>query len=212
MGIPLICLVDDFSALMPRLLASKAMAAFSRFCETVGITLKAGKSEVGTRVAFLGIQGWFPTAGNRYALHIPLPGGKRKARAALLADYIARRSISHQELAKLIDRLSFSQTLLFGEFARTQLRPLYQKLRRGVYNARLSVAETAVCGWWERVARSFSPRTCALRQHFYDLIVYTDAVPSPPSIVCITFQWWDWEITAGTTAVLVGTDSLAVSL
>ena len=75
-----------FSALVPRLLANKGMEVFPRFCEIVGITLKAGKSEVGVRVTFMGIQGWFPTAENRYALHISIPGRKREAWAALLAD------------------------------------------------------------------------------------------------------------------------------
>ena len=113
-------------------------------------------------VAFLGLQGWCPTAENRNTLHISLPSEKMKARAALLADYIARSSIAAQELGKLMGRLSFPQTRLFGEFARTQLRPLYQKLHRRVYNARLSVAETAVRGWWERASRS-PPRGYAPR-------------------------------------------------
>ena len=65
-------------------------------------------------IAFLGLHGWFPTAENRYALIISLPEEKRKARAALLADYTDRRSISHHELGKLIDRLSFPRHSFSG--------------------------------------------------------------------------------------------------
>ena len=178
-GIPLICFFGDFAALIPRMLARKAMAVFSRFCDLLGITLKTGKSEVGTRVAFLGLQGWFPSAENKYTLHISLPGDKRKACESLLADYIHRRSISHQELEKLIGRLSFSHTLLFGRFARTQIRPLYQQLRRRVYNARLSAPEEIAFRWWERAIRPFTPRTCVPCSHLCDWIVYTDAATTP---------------------------------
>ena len=187
LGIPLICFFDDFAALVPRLLSNKALAVFSRFCEIMGITLKPGKSEVGPKITFLGLLGWFPTAENNYTLHISLPEEKRQAWSALLADFISKRSLSHQELEKLIGRLSFSQTLLFGKFARTQLRPLYQKLHRRVYNARLTASELAVFQWWERVIRSFSPRICTPCKEFCDWIVYTDAATSPPRLCALRF-------------------------
>ena len=98
LGIPPICFFDDFAAMIHRMHSQKAMTALSRFCELLGVTLKTGKSEVGTRVAFLGLHGWFPTAENTYTLHISLLGDKRKGCASLLAEYITRRSISHQEL------------------------------------------------------------------------------------------------------------------
>ena len=139
------------------MLDPKALQVFSPFCSILGIQLKGKKSEVGWRIAFLGRRGWFPPKENGYTLHISLPGEKRASREALLADFIARRSISTHELEKLIGRLSFSQPLLFGKFARTQLRPMYQKLYRRVYNARLTTAELAAVRWWGRVIRPFPP-------------------------------------------------------
>ena len=78
LGIPLICFFDDFAALVPRLLSNKAMAVFSRFCEIMGITLKPGKSEVGAKITFIGLLGWFPSAENGCALHISLSPGREK--------------------------------------------------------------------------------------------------------------------------------------
>ena len=60
---------------------------------------------------------------------------------SLLGDYIRRISIYLHELTNLIGRMSVSQTLLVGKFARTQMRPHYQKLYRVVYYARLSARE-----------------------------------------------------------------------
>ena len=84
--------------------------------------------------------------------------------------------------------MSFSQTLLFGKFARTQLRPLYQILHRRVYNARLSAAESAVFSWWERAIRSLTPRVCRPCSHSCDWIVYTDSATSPPHICALCFH------------------------
>ena len=146
-GGPLICFFDDFADLVPRPLGAKSLAAFASFCDSVGIRLKPGKSDAVSLITFLGLRGWFPGHANDFVLHISLPDEKRADWAALLGDFIRKRSINHQELEKLIDRLSFPHTLFFGEFARTQLRPLYQKLNRRVYNARLAALETAVFSW-----------------------------------------------------------------
>ena len=159
-GIPLLCFFDDFAALVPQILRTKALQAFATFCSLLGIRLKEGKSEVGPRVTFLCLSFWFPGRRNNYTVHISLPAGKRGARAALLRDYVRKGCIAHQKLGEIIGRLSFSQTLMFGKFARTQIRPLYQKLYGRVYNARLSAAELGVFGWRGRVISSFSPRIC----------------------------------------------------
>ena len=123
-GIPPICFFDDFAALIPKLLGNKELQVFTTFCSLLGIRLMEGKSEVGPRIAFLCLSGWFPGRYNGHTLHISLPDEKRTAWAALLRDYTCKGSTAHQELEKLIGRLSFPQTLLFGKFARTQLRPL----------------------------------------------------------------------------------------
>ena len=122
-GIPPICFFGDFAALTHRLLATKGMSVISRFCSLIGAKLKGDKSDVGPDVAFLGLLSSFPSKGNGSVLSISLPGGKRKARSTLIRPYFTQNRLSYQELEKLIGRLSFSQTLLFGEFARTQPRP-----------------------------------------------------------------------------------------
>lgn len=59
-GIPSVCFFDDFAALVPRRLATKARAVFSRLCELLGVRLQPGKSDVGPDIAFLGLLGSFP--------------------------------------------------------------------------------------------------------------------------------------------------------
>ena len=151
---------DDFAALLPRLLSPKGLALFARFCELLGIRLKSAKSELGPAVTFLGLPGTYPAKETDFVLRICLPGDKKKAWSALILSYMAHNRISYQELEKLIDRLTFSKTLLFGKFARTQLRPLYQKQYRRVYNATLSAEERAVFTWWHETIISFPPRVC----------------------------------------------------
>ena len=155
-GIPPICFFDDFAALLPRLLARKGLAAFTAICELLGIKLKSAKSELGPEVTFLGLQGTYPAEKTDFVLQICLPAEKKKAWSALILSYLSQGRISYQELEKLIGRLSFSQTLLFGKFARTQLRPLYQKLYRRVYNATLSAEERDVFSRWYETIIAFS--------------------------------------------------------
>lgn len=187
-GIPLICFFDDFAALLPAQLAGKGLAVFTRFCELLGIRLKRAKSEVGPVITFLGLQGTFPSKSNGSSLSICLPIPKKKAWAALIASYLAQNRLSYQELEKLIGRLSFSQTMLFGKFARTQLRPLYQKQHRRIYNAALSTAERAVLLWWHDIIIAFSPRICRPLSTKFDWLIYTDAASNPPNICALLFD------------------------
>ena len=52
-----------------------------------------------------------------FALRIRLPDAK-KACAALILPYLALRIIPYRVMGKLIGRMSLSQTLLIGKFAR----------------------------------------------------------------------------------------------
>ena len=69
---------DDFAALLPRLLAPKALAVFTRFCELLGIRLKSAKSELGPAVTFLGLLGTYPDKEKGFVLQICLPGEQKK--------------------------------------------------------------------------------------------------------------------------------------
>ena len=77
-GIPLICFFDDFAALIHRLLGSNALQVSTSFRSLLGIRLKPGKSEVGSRGTCLGLSGWFTGSDNEHTLHISLPNEKRE--------------------------------------------------------------------------------------------------------------------------------------
>lgn len=109
-----VLLSGDFSALAHKLLGRKALAGFNIFGSSEGVSLNAAKSEVVHMATFMGLRGCLPCAENRYALHISPRLKNRTARAVLLGDFVAKWIISHQDLEKLIGRLSFSQPLLFG--------------------------------------------------------------------------------------------------
>ena len=160
-GIPLICFFGDFAALLPRLLVRKGLAVFTAFCDTLGAWLKSAKLELGQSATFPGLRGKYPAKGADFTLQICLLGEKKKkVWSALILSYLSQGGLSFQEMGKLIWRLSPSQTLLLGKFARTQLRPLYQKLYRRVYNAALSAEERAVTTWRFETITSFAPRIC----------------------------------------------------
>ena len=88
-GIPLLAYFDDFGALAPKNLCEKALKTFETFCETLGIRLKTAKTELGTRLTFLGLKGDFPKPSNDMTLSIRLP----KAKAAKWASEIATHTM-----------------------------------------------------------------------------------------------------------------------
>ena len=123
LGIPSICYFEDFAALLSAILAPEAIRTFTRFCATLGISLKEGKSFVGNSVAFLGLVGNFPSPDTGMKLLVSLSPEKREERPQMLEGCLSQGRISRRRLGKLIGRLSFLHTCLFGKFARTQMRP-----------------------------------------------------------------------------------------
>ena len=188
LGLPMVSYFDDFAALLPAEIAPKALEVFSSFCSLLGITLKPGKSEVGPSVTFLGLRGSFPSCDNRFRLGISLPPEKATKWADLIASFIKAKSISLQQLESLIGKLSFSQTQLFAKFARTQLRPLYRKLYRKVFNTKLSELEIHILKWWEITIRSLASRWVTSRPRLAPWLVYTDAATNPPKICALLFK------------------------
>ena len=187
MGIPLVGYFDDFAALIKKHLGQKALDTFTRFCSLLGIQLKLGKSEVGSPLTFLGLLGTFPCAANGSRLSISLTPEKCERRSKLITGYLQEGRIAHSFLEKLIGKLLFSQTAVFGKFARTQLRPLYVKLNRRVYNARLSAYERSVFTWWRDVLADFSPRLATPRPKRPHWLIYTDAATNPPRLCALIF-------------------------
>ena len=152
---------------------------FTRFCELLGVRLKTDKSDVVRDITFAVWIGTSAAPGNDFALWASLPGGKKKACSSLILSYLAQNRLSYQEIEKLIGRKSFSRTLFFAKFARAQLRSLYTKLYRRVYNAPLSGAERETLQWRGDLSEAFSPRSCRPLPNRCDWLVYTDAAPNP---------------------------------
>ena len=175
LGIPLLCFFDDFGALIPRELAKSALDTFTAFCSKLGVKLKLEKSEYGQKVTFLGLMGFFPCRENDFQLSVTLTQEKASRWCQEIREFLKRRSISSPELEKLIGKLGFSQTNLFGKFARTQLRPLYKKFYAKNFSAKLSLSEARTLQWWAHVLSSLHPRIPRPSNCPPDLVIYTDA-------------------------------------
>ena len=146
-SIQIISFFYDFGALAPGPLAREALAAFNSFCELLCIRLKHEKEDVGPHVNFLGLRGFFPCASNSWKLQISPPTEKAEARPAFVRSFRLRGSIHAMELECLIGRLCFSQTCLFGKFARTQMRFFYKNLRIRVFVAKFAQRELLAPPW-----------------------------------------------------------------
>ena len=96
--------------------------------------------------------------------------------------------ISHSCLDKPIGKLSFSPTFLFGQIAWTQLRPLYQKLRRRVYSAQLSAVDRATFSWRDAMIADFTPRIAAPRPIRPHWVICTDAASTPAHLCALLFK------------------------
>ena len=157
-GIPALSFFGDFGALVPDFLSRKALGAFDAFCKLLGITLKAEKADVGHRVTFLGLRGPSPWRGNAAKMHISLTGEKASQRPELIRTYHTSGSIHALELESLIGKLGFSQTCLFGNFARAQMRYIYKKIRRLFYVSCFFARELHPPLWWETISAEHQPR------------------------------------------------------
>ena len=65
--------------------------------------------------------------------------------------------IKHTEIEGLIGKLSFSQTMMFGGFARSMMKPLYRKLYAHHYSTSLSECDRRVLIWWMTTLRTLDP-------------------------------------------------------
>lgn len=106
----------------------------------------------------------------------------------LIRSFLDRGELSHRCLDKLVGRLSFHQKALFGNSARNQIRPLYSKMRRRFYNARMSRFERDALLWRNGVIAEFTPRLAVPRPPAADWLVYTDAAAEPPTLRELLFR------------------------
>ena len=175
LGIPLLFFFGDFGSIVPHSIAGRALEVFTAFCSKLGIRLKAEKSEHGQSITFLGLLGHFPCKANDFKLSVTLDPPKASRWASEINGFIIKRSISSPELEKLIGKLGFSQTNLFGKFARTQLRPLYKKFYCKNFSPKLTGSELQTLHWWAKLLISLHPRVPRPTNRPPDAVIYTDA-------------------------------------
>ena len=187
-GIPLICFFDDFGAMAPAELAPEALHVFTLFCTKLGITLKTQKSELGQTITFLGLSGSFPTKSNNWTLLVSPPPEKVEKWTGEIRSHIRNGLIPAVPLEKLIGKLGFSQTNLFGKFARAQLRPLYQKLYTKPFSPTLTSGELRTFHWWADILSSLHPRIPRGLHSKPDLVVYTDAATTSNKMAAIALK------------------------
>ena len=179
---------DDFGALLPATLARQGLITFTSWCEMMGIGLKVKKSEVGPKITFLGLQGFSPSHHNGWKLQVSLTPEKASKWTAIIRGHLKSGIISSHELDKLIGKLCFSQTCLFGKFARTQLRCLYRKLHAPRYKANIDSFERITLSWWEKVISQLTPRIPRDPEAAPDFALYTDAATSTMRIAALLFR------------------------
>ena len=187
LGIPVVCFFDDFGALIRVPLGRKALEIFSKFCQLLGISLKASKSQVGDKVVFLRLEGSFPSPQNSMQISVRLTPDKASKWIDTLKLFLSQGRVGHRDLESLIGKLGFSQTCLFGKFARCHLRALYPKLHRKWYIPMLSAYETSAIRWWIATLRNVSPRLVLPPTTRADWIIYTDAASISEIIAAVVF-------------------------
>ena len=187
LGLPLVGYFDDSAAIISSSIGHPAMNAFARFARAIGFELRDGKSDLEEEVAFLGLSGSFPASRNGGQLRISLLEGKRAKWPKLISAYVMEGGIPHRWLDKLIGLLSFSQAALFGKFARTQLRPMYRKLRRREYTEAFTAYERSILEWRPSIIAEIAPRLARPRPLKPDRAIYTGASTTPAEICALLF-------------------------
>ena len=187
-GPPLLSYCADFGALVPNELAHEALQVFSEFTEIPKSDLNGDKSLCGSTLQFLGLTGQPPQISNGVILNIFLPEEKIFLRATLIEAINVKGSVQHKKLEKLIGKLSFTQTSVFGRFGRTPLRPLRRKLHSRPYISPLSISESNLLSWRAAPIRAARPRNVLSRQEFREIVIYTDAATSASILAAVVID------------------------
>ena len=90
------------------------MKVFTSFCKLLGIRLKRGKTEVGRRITFIGMEVFSPGRDNDVKLSVDLTSPKQQKWDNRISEFLAAGAISHKELELLTGRLSFSKPPFLG--------------------------------------------------------------------------------------------------
>ena len=187
-GIPLVNYYDDFGAFRPSSLAKKALITFTLATNILGSDLNEDKSECGIKLKFLGLTGDFPQISSGMVLSIYLPDDKIQKWSSIVDEILSSGSVQHKPLEKLVGKLCFTQTSIFGRFGRTMLKPLYTKLHSTPYSSVLSDEESSVLRWWASSIRASQPRKVVIKNKYPDVVIYTDAATSTLVIAAIVIE------------------------
>ena len=188
LGIPMVGYIDDFGALCRTELLTEAQIAFRSLCQAIGVCLKPDKADAGNQIVFLGLKGTFPSLANGRQLLVTLPDEKANKWADEIVACAQANAIQRDALEKLIGKISFSQTALFGKFPRTMISPLYKKLHAKQYRAFINLQEKRIFEWWASTIRSLKPRIATPKPKFPEFILYTDAATKTNTLAAILLR------------------------
>ena len=140
---------------------------------------------MGGTLQFIGLTGQFPKISNGAILNICLRGEKIWLCATLIGEIIAKGSVQHKKLEKLVGKFAATQTSVFGRFGRAILKPLRRKLHIRPYVSSLSSSESNLLSWRASSIRAARPRQGLLRQKFPEIVIYTDSATSTAILAAV---------------------------
>ena len=114
--IPCVGYYHDYGTVPPGQLVSAALDAFPRSNNCLGIILKTGKSDAGTKIEFLGLTAAFPIEGGLTIGELSLAPGKVRKLALFFRRSRAAGTASKARTQKLAGKLSFARTAIMGRF------------------------------------------------------------------------------------------------
>ena len=175
LGLPCIGYFDDYAFMAPKPIQTLALNTFKDFSSIIGTILQDRKCSIDSTNTFLGLKGVMPSKKSGMKLSISLDREKSERWIELISGFIKAGSIDHTSLDKLIGKLSFAQTNVFGKFARTLAQPLYDMLHAHPFEEILSEELIINLEWWRNALSSVLTRIVTLRPRFPKFIIYTDA-------------------------------------
>ena len=178
LGIPVLIYFDDFGALEPESLGTMALWMVENTTPTLCAPMKSTKSLVGAHHTFLGLLGSFLVPQKGLILSIELPQGKIAKWPHIIRDRIADGRITSKHLEKLIGKLSFAQTSVFGRFGRSLLIPLRDKLSERPYSEILPTMEIDILLWRGHAITSHVARSIEIKHKVPEYAIYSDASTS----------------------------------
>ena len=121
-------------------------------------------------------------------LKIFLPRSKIVARSDAILETISKGYIEHKPLERLIGKLPFTQTSIFGRFVGTLLKFLHTKLHHKPYLGHLSEEEIDILHWRVASLRASIPRIVEVTSTRPEVIIYTDAATSTRIVAAIVLD------------------------